>query len=260
MYSNRYSQKDINILNRAIDKIEEGSNELTAMLVDKMGRTLWLDFLNAHPEDALSIWPVYRGFIEFMNAVKGTVTEQGFSCGKDIQDMELLSKSEFLERYPAELQGDAEKLHSGMKRVIDEDMPEIISWLVRYIDEDPLKMTKKRQRKKEWAKEVITGGALIPPAAFTMLPCLNEVDGGYTQGAQLYTPSCKHPNFWLSIIYEGILTLSYNPEKGGMQVQRCAAPDCRLYFVPAYRSHDHKYHSKSCQKRHYMQIYRQKSS
>lgn len=257
MYSHRYSQRNIDQINRAMDKIREGSSELTAILVDKLGGTLWVDFINADPADPMSMWAVYLEYVRSMDTLKGMITEIGGTYTDHILDMELLSKGEFLKRYPEELQEDAEELHSGMKMVIDQDMTEVLAVLIRYIDEAPPKMTKKRQERQDAAEETLTGGAILPDLFFTILPHLEKVDGGYhDEGAELYAPSCTHPNFWLSVIKEGMITQSYDIEGGQIVVKRCAGKDCRRYFVPTYRSHGQEYHSKSCHKKHYMKAYR----
>jgi len=259
MYSHRYSQRDIDQINRAMDKITEGSHTLTAVLIDKLGGTLWVDFINADPADPISMWAVYLEYVRSMDTLKGMITEMGASYTDHIRDMELLSKGEFLKRYPEELQEDAEKLHSGMKMVIDEDMSEILADLVKYIGEAAPRMTKKRQERECIAEETLSGGAIIPDLFFTILPHLAEVGDGYhLEGAELYIPSCIHPNFWLSVIKEGMITQSYDIEGGQIMVKRCAGKDCRRYFVPAYRSHGQEYHSKSCHKKHYMKAYRKK--
>lgn len=259
MYSQRYSQRNIDQLNRATAKITEGSTELSGILVDKLGGTLWVDFINANPADPRAMWAVYREFVRSMDTLKGMITEMGGSYTDDIRDMKLLSKAEFLKQYPEDLQEDAEKLHSGMKRVIDEDMTEILAYLIRRIDAEPPRMTKKRQERRDIAEKTLTGGANIPELFFTILPRLKQVDGGYhDEKMELYIPSCTHPNFWLSVIMERMITQSYDSQSNEIRVKRCAGKDCRRYFVPAYRSHDQQYHSTSCHKKHYMKAYRKK--
>jgi hypothetical protein len=248
----------MDLINKSIDKITEGGHEFSAMLIAQFGAAAWLEFLNADPVNPDSMWPAYMEYTRFIDAIKGLVTEQGYSYSRNIEEMELLSRDEFLRCYPAKLQTDAQKIHAGMKKVIDEDMPDVMVHMVRYVDEPPQRTTKKRQEKYRMAEEILTGGAVIPPSSFTILPCLIEENGRYVEGAQLYTPSCQHPNFWLSVISEAMTFLAYDPGIGEIRVERCEAPDCQRYFVPAYRSHDQRYHSKSCQKRHYMQIYRKK--
>lgn len=259
MYSHRYTQRKIDQMNRAINKIVAGSSELTAILMDRLGGKLWVDFINADPADPGAMWAVYQEYVKSMDALKGMITELGVSYADDIRDMELLSKAEFLERYPEDLQEHAEKLHSGMKRVIDEDMTEILACLIRDIGAEPRRMTKKRQERRDMAEETLTGGAKFPVLFITMLPDLKQVDGGYhDEGVELYIPSCTHPNFWLSVITEGMITQSYDLQSGQIMVKRCAGKDCRRYFVPAYRSHNQQYHSTPCYRKHYMKAYRKK--
>lgn len=260
MYRHRYTRRNIDQMNRAMVKITEGSHVLTAILMEKLGGTLWVDFLNADPADSRAMWAVYLEFVRAMKTLKRIITEMGVSYIDDIRDMELLSKAEFLERYPEKLQKDAEKLHSGMKMVIDKDMVEILGCLVKDIDEEPLRMTKKLQEKRRIAEDTLTGEADMPELFFTILPRLKQVDGGYhDEEAELYIPSCEHTNFWLSVITEGMITQSYDLQSGQIRVKRCAGKDCRRYFVPAYRSHDQQYHSTSCHKKHYMKAYRKRN-
>ena len=259
MYTHRYTQWDIDLINRATVKIMEGSHTLTAILIKNLGGMLWEDFINADPADPRAMWLVYLKFVRAMKTLKDTITEMGGSYTDDIRDKELLSKAEFLKRYPESLQEDAEKLHSGMKRVIDEDMTEVITCLAKYIGAKPRRMTKKRQEEQCLAHETISGGANIPELFFTILPRLKQVDGGYhDEEMELYIPSCEHPNFWLSVIKEGMMTQSYDYQSGQIMVKRCAGKDCRRYFVPAYRSHDQQYHSTSCYRKQYMKAYRKK--
>ena len=96
MYTHRYTQWDIDQLNRATVKIMEGSHTITAILIQNLGGTLWEDFLNSIPTNPRAMWLVYQKFTRAMKTIKGTITEMGGSYADDIRDMKLLTKAEFL--------------------------------------------------------------------------------------------------------------------------------------------------------------------
>ena len=240
------------MINRVLGGMHDRISELSALVIDFHAPTIWLDFLNADTQDSESMWPVYREFTRFIQTLK-----EQHECSMEITEMKLLSKDQFLERYPVELQGDAEKLHAGMKEIIDEDKAHLIGSMVRYIGEEPPRRTRKQKEERSRAEDILKRGADIPPVSFTMgLQPIDEYDEEYTYIANLHTPSAGHRNFWLSIIMDGMVTLSCNHERGEIMVRRCAAPDCRKYFVPTSRSHGQKYHSTTCRSRHNMQMRR----
>lgn len=237
-------------LDKALARLERSTNELSALIMDFYAPTLWLDFLNADPKDRKAMWPVYRGFTEFIRVLK-----ERHSCSGDLTGTRLLSKSEFLKQYPLELQEDAERLHEGMREVIDSGDPSPIRTLIMEMDqEEPVKLTEKRRREISEAEAAITNGAHIPRVSFTTGIELVEEDGERYQLAQIHTPAANHKNFWLAVIYERFVTASYND--GKITVRLCAAPDCLKYFVPEPRSHNQRYHSKRCRNRHHMQEWR----
>lgn len=240
-------------LDKALDKLERGINELSALILDFYAPTLWLDFLNANPRNARSMWPVYRGFIDFIKVLK-----EQHSCSGDLRGMKLLSKAEFLEQYPLELQKDAEGLHKGMKEVIDKGDPAPIRALITEMDEEKtIKLTERRLQKISEAEAAIKNGADIPPLSFTIGIEWAEENGDYFKLAQLHTTAADHKNFWLAVIYEEMITKSYGDSE--IIVRQCAAPDCRKYFLPESRSHNQRYHNKTCRSRHHMQEWRRSS-
>jgi len=241
------------MFDRILYSIFHRTSELSAMIVGLYAPNLWLEFLNANPRDGESMWPVYVEFTSFMEALKAQ-----HSLSRELIEMKLLSEEEFLETYPLELQEDAEKLHGGMKYVIDDNKVDIFNALVRPIpesdaDEDEVRFwlrdVESRQAERAEAERTLTRGASLPELFFTASFESTEEAGLYE--IHLHTPSANHKSFWLSVIYEGMVTLSHRA--GKIITRRCAAPDCRKYFVPTPHSHGQKYHSKTCRSRHNMQ-------
>ena len=248
-----FTKAQAEMIEDILDQMHDRIQELSAIIIQGYAPTLWLDFLNADPQDPESMWPVYRGYVKFVQLLR---TQN--DCSKDIKEAKLLTKAEFLERYPVELQADAEKLHRGMKEVIDEGKTHVIASIIRYIGEDAPVPIKKPAGDPDQIREILTKGAYIPPESFTIgleWPDQDNQEYGYL--VSLHTPGINQPNFWLSIIYTGMTTQSYNPEKDAIIVRRCEAPDCRKYFLPAPHGRGQRYHSKSCRSRHNMQKRRQ---
>lgn len=247
----KLTKREQRLLARIINKMKLRSEELNAMLISLYAPDLWLDFLNADPRDSDSMWPVYMGYIRFIESLRDEN-----SCSREIEEMMLLSKGEFLEHYPLELQEDAEKLHKGMKRVIDEGHVELISAVTRFMpetlmDEEELEFSTRHLDDEEYSKAlaVLTNGADIPDASFTASLVPAESPDIYKM--HLHTHSADHRNFWLFVILDGMLISSCRGHE--MAVRTCAAPDCGRYFVPASHAHGQKYHSTTCRSRHNMQ-------
>ena len=201
---------------------------------------LWLDFLNADPHNSQSMWTIYREFARSVEDLRDWMAKEGYPDVEDMKDMKLMSKEEFLERYPGELQSDAEKLHTGMRETIDQDRADVIKALVRSRDKDELSR----------AKETITKGIHVPPLRLTIDVVntgLSGINAGESNQMQLHTPEADHPNFWLAVILGGMLS---SCKDGKINVRRCAAPDCQKYFVPYPRGRAQKYHSSTCRNRH----------
>ena len=242
-----YSWEALQQINNAIDLIEEGSSELSSLIIYGFAPTLWIDFLNSDPQDDESMWHVYRGFITSIERLKDWIVKEGHTYSKEIREMKPLSKDEFLDQYHAKLRTDAEKLHSGMREIIDNGRVDMVLAVVREI-RDRTRRTKKQRQEHDAVEEIITKGAAIPPLFFTMVTELYEENGKYSRRLQLHTPAVNHPSFWLSIIHEGMLISScWN---GKIIARRCAAPDCRKYFIPHPRNRSQMYHSRTCRNRH----------
>lgn len=255
----RYSLKELQQLDRAIDRIEDGSSELSATLIRGFASTLWLNFLNADPSDAGAIWFVYKEFTRAIEDIKDWIIEKGHSYSESIRDIKLLPKEEFLELYPLEMQSDAQKLHGGMSEIIDEERAHVVGILIRPMDQEPPERTEEWQKKHSEAEQILTRGADIPPSFFTMVTKpIEQPSGKYSMERQLElhlpTAAADHRNLWLSIIVEGMTILAY--KDGEITARRCAAEGCGKFFVPTSRGHAQKYHSKACQNREYMRKWR----
>ena len=165
-----------------------------------------------------------------------------------------MSKIEFLEKYPASLQDDAQRLHNGIKQVMDKRRGDAISHLTRVIAAEEKKKTPEQEEEAHRAIEMFTGGAIIPPVSITVSIQLPEEDDPIQVPlATLHIASVQHRNFWLGVILCGALTLSTSRRDGEVIVRRCAAPDCRRYFKLAPHARRHFYHSSTCRSRHRMQ-------
>lgn len=243
-----FTRKEESFIYEIIAEMHERVHELSSMIIRIYAPTLWLDFLNADPENSEEMWGVYYEFVRFIETVK----DRNY-CSKNIMDMKLMSRMKFLETYPAKLQDNAQKLHGGIKQVIDEGRGDVVEYLIRDPATELEKSTPEQEEKADKAEEMITGGVILPPVSFTVSFRLPEEDNlpRGTSDVTLYTPSAQHPDFWLAIIYSGAITLSYRD--GEIIVRRCAAPDCRKYFRPAPHTYRQKYHSPTCSSRHRMQ-------
>ncbi len=236
-------------LERAINKIWRGSEELSALIIDNFVPKLWVDFLNADPEDTGSMWPVYRKYAKFIDTLR-----YFYLCSRDIEEMQLLSKGEFLQEYPKELKADAEEVHYGMKKMVDEGRWDLADAVIRDIDSKAIMLRpRKSVTTQEEAERAITGDVSLPDTFFTFTKEMVQEDGEVLFERHLHTPGARHKTFWLSIVYEGMLASSYKD-----QIRRCQAPDCRLYFLPTPHSRGQLYHSASCRSRHNMQKRRQR--
>jgi hypothetical protein len=160
------------------------------------------------------------------------------------------------------MQQDTEKLHKGMQEVVDK-RGELLLPLSHYITAKGSPFYEGLHINEDfYGKEyreylaILTNGVDIPLPSYTYIFAFTQSpitpDSPYI--LQLQIPSSNHRNFWLSVIVGGMF-LCYR-EQPGIFVRRCVAPDCQKYFIPADRSHDQQFHSKTCQKRHYMRKYR----
>lgn len=246
-----FTRKQAIFIDELIDKMHARVQELSSMIIHAYAPTLWLDFLNSDPEKSEEMWGVYYEFVRFMKAIQGK-----HFCSKDIMGMKLMSKMEFLETYPTDLQDNAQRLHGGIKQVIDEGRGDVIEHLTRDIVAAVKKNTPAQEEEAEKAEKMITGGVILPPVSFTVLFQLPEEDNPPWRSTDvtLYTPSATRRDFWLAIIYSGAITLSTSMRDDKIIVRRCAAPDCQKYFRPVPHAHDRqKYHSPTCRSRHRMQ-------
>ena len=85
---------------------------------------LWLDFLNADPQSARSMWSVYKAYGRAMEDLKDSIDELGYR--HNMGDMEFLSRQDFLKRYPTELRSDAEELHAAMAEATQQEKVDAI--------------------------------------------------------------------------------------------------------------------------------------
>ena len=190
----------------------------------RLAPTLWVDFLNAEPKKSNSMWLIYKQFARSIEDLKDWIEKEGHSL--DTNDMKLLTKAEFLEQYPEKLQEDAERFHLSMMEIID-------------------------KKKNDIEIEKSLSNDIHMPSPFYKITATNQnnhVAELIDLPHELSFPDAEHPNFWLTIIQGGML-LNY---REGTIAHRCAAPDCQKYFIPSSRSHGQKYHSPTCQNRHYM--------
>jgi len=236
-----------------ISSIEEvkisagGTMDLSTPSISFIASASWLDFLNDDPTNSRSMWLIYRDCARCIQEFQAWLTEKGYRYDGG---MRPLSREEFLEQYPVEWQADAEKLHMGMKRAIDEGEVDVIKDVLQYAD----------QEKHSKAKEVLTGGVFVPALSFSIRvtsPCDQEMSIRMLDPSQIQieSPGMNHPALWLHAILGGMLS-SY---RDGRIPQRCLA--CPKYFLPYRRGgRAQKFHNPTCRSRYNMaRLRRQKS-
>lgn len=244
-------------LDKIIYRMEVQINRLSAILIHLYASTLWVDFMNADPKNTESMWLVYDEFRSFVNDLR-----VHFHCSRDIREHNLLSDEDFLTIYPVLLQVDAEKLHRGMLKYIDEaiqnqEAGDLSSLHMEWDEEDIMKKSKERLEQQDRATAAIIDDADVPFPSFTTGVERVKRNGRYYPQHELHTPAAMSRNWWLAIIYEGLLI--YSIKHGKMVVKRCADPKCGKYFAPRPRSHNQLYHSKRCRNRHHSENWRKSS-
>lgn len=190
--------------------------------------TLWVDFINADPQNSHSVWLIYKEYARAVEDFIDWMADNGYGCEPEMKATALLSKEEFLKQYPVDLQEDAVSLHREMKKAID------------VMD-------------KGKTEDVESLGSGLPSLLYYIRAA--NTSGVTAKGTHQITVLFKNahqPRLWLSAILEG-MRLSY---RNGRTARRCAAPDCGKYFLPYLRRLDQRYHSPSCQDRHYKRMYR----
>jgi len=218
-----------------------GEMELSTPSIYFVASASWLDFLNADPANSRSMWFIYRDCARCIQESQAWLTEKGYRYNAQ---MRLLSREEFLERYSAEWQADAEKLHRAMKRAIDEGKVDLIKDVSQYAD----------QEKYSRAKEILTGGAGIPILSFGIRvtnPCDQAMSVRMLDPRQMQIdiPEVNHPALWLHAILGGMVS-SY---RDGKILRRCLA--CPKYFYPRGRAQ--KFHNPTCRSRYNVKKWRQ---
>lgn len=186
---------------------------------------VWLDFLNADPDDGLSMWPVYKRFARSMEDLRDWLASAGGRDMEALEKVKLHSRELFLKIYSIR-KDDAKMLHGRMGDIINED----ISDLVKDIMQDRL------------GEDL---GKFVMPHLFFNIRIASDGD---PFSLRFDIPQATHPNFWLSVM---LSSLVFSVSEG-TSVHRCAAPDCNQYFVPTLRGRGQLYHSQRCQNRHYM--------
>lgn len=215
-------------MRKAITNIIEGNRELSECLVRQLSGTLWLDFLNADPTDARGMWFVYQDLARAVVELKRVLAEAAILPCSQILDMELFSKTQFLEVYPAKMEPELSILHERMTEIIDYDLPRALIQLARVF-------------------------SYSPKIHFTIVPLRYG-----SEQMKLLVNSWKNPQLWLSLMLHSMISEAVDPKNGKLRVDTCAGKDCGRYFLPAYRSHCQTYHNPSCYKKHYMKAYRKK--
>ena len=212
---------------------------LSVPIIYTFASTFWIDFLNSDPQSSRYVWPVYQKFARYIQGFRDSVQSSKYTYGhQDDRDIELLSEEEFVNLYPKKMQVDAEKLHMGMKEVIDEEKTDIMESIVESIRTSNIEKLAEAQGK-------IAKGAHIPLLSFT----INITRVGKDQ-FRLNIPEADHPKLWLSMILSGMISFCMD---GKINVRRCAAPDCQKYFIPYSRGRAQKFHSTTCRNRFHTQ-------
>lgn len=229
----KYSWEQIQGIYRSLTKLElpaVGASVSVGKVYYDLVPRLWLDFLNGNPEDSDSMWVIYKEFARAMEDLRDWLVQEGHEYDHEMDDMNILSKGDFREKYPSELQNDARKLHSKMRSIVDEEKADIELSMADYISSED-----------------------IPPSWFTVIVTdlmASDAKGKPVYKTELRTPGVGLSSFWLSVIL-GSMVSSY---KSGSPGRRCADPKCGKYFIPSSRSHGQLYHSGRCQNRHYYHL------
>lgn len=242
-------------LANVIHNMEVQAHRLSALLVHLYAPTLWIDFMNADPEDAASMWPIYDGFQYFLNGL-----QSGYRCSEEIAEWKIISETDFLTTYPMVRQMNAKKLHAGMRKCVDEALETgnadgLISLYVGWEEKNPMKKPKQILELQDKTMKTITGGADVEFLFLTTIMRMAEEDGKYHPQHQLHTPAAKSNHvFWLSVVLEGLFI--YSCKDKTMVVKRCADSKCGKYFTPTPRGHNQLYDTKRCRNRHHAEKWR----
>lgn len=224
---------------------------------------LWIDFLNADPESADSMWPVYKVFARAMEDLRDGMDRAGVQYNHAIKSMQLLSKEGFLAKYES-LGEDARQLYHGIKQAVignnldlvfvDGNSIDLVKSLGKIIldQRDSLGDRFLIQMARREAVLFILGDVKIPSWIATVRIITDLVaastDATDHTRIQLILRNADADNFWLSNIVSGLVS-SYTAGKVG---RLCAAPDCDQFFIPSPHRPDQKYHLKNCQNRTFM--------
>lgn len=173
--------------------------------------TLWVDLLNADPQDTQLMWSIYREFARDIEDLKDWMTEKGYNYDGEMRDMKLLHKNDFIEQYPSELQSDAENVHNNMREIIDSGKTfDAVEHLFDYK-----------------SIESIIKGVHIPPLFLEVDVTKLDPKSNQPYLIELETPEADHTNFWFTVILGGM----FSSFREGKIAHHCAAEDCGMYFI-----------------------------
>ena len=217
----KYSGENVRRLVKAITK--DGVGMGAAVTVNPFGiltPKLWVDFLNADPESARSMYSVYKGLMGYFQEFRNWVASEGFDCGPHTRGMQPLSKEDFLDKYP-DMEKDAKAIHSAMIKLLDNRRTDLIKAILTGEDSD------------EELEDVD-----IPLLPFTLR--IERVGPGQDD-LTLDIPQANHIGFWLSVAF-GAMVLAWKGDE--IPARRC--DNCRQFFVPYPRARNQRFHSSGC--------------
>lgn len=185
----------------------------------------WVGFLNAHPDSAVSMWPVYSHVTKYVQAFKDWILTAGYDCCPDLRKMKPLSRNDFRDRYAA-MQKDAKALQDGMIGALDERRSDAIKAILTARGPDT-----------EAAKAISKGADIpAPPVELRILRA-----GGGRHGLCVHIPQADDPKFWLSVVF-GAMLLSWEGDQS--PARRC--DHCKKFFIPYKPAPGQRFDSPSC--------------
>ena len=221
----KYSGENVRRLVKAITK--DGIGLGAVVTIGPFGiltPKLWVDFLNATPKNAHSMWPVYRGLMGYFQEFRNWVASQGFGCGPYASKIQPLSREGFLDKYP-DMKKDTKALQDAMKEALDKRKTNVIKKILKDWDSEAVK--------------AIAKGAIIPPLPFTLR--IERVGPGQDD-LTLDIPKVEpKERFWLSVAF-GAMVQAW--KDGTIPARRCA--NCDQFFIPYPRAPNQRFHSSSC--------------
>jgi len=225
------------------------------------GPDLWVNFLNADAMNEKSIWLIYKEAARFINDFKEWIVYSKYDCPAGyFSDVNILSFQEFLKTYWLQISDSVETFQAYIVKILDSYNFNEAFHIMLENSEDYLTLYVKDPFEEDQDKKAQGEAINIPEPRFTIIASKRiklwgDCAGSYENEMDILMQGGSDANLWLSVILGSMLSSLVE----GKIIRRCAASDCRRYFIPSLRSHNQLFHSQTCHSRYYMRERRKKN-